>query len=197
VPRKHVLERWEALTRFVDDSVLEVESLIKMDLFERLPAPGTFSLDSFQACAYKFSKGFPQFFFLSRATFSRIFRGRKGNGMKRLKRCKGLLVVLLTAVGIAVVAGCVYEGPPPPPPPPPPGPVVEGYDYYYYPDEEVYFYPATGVYFWFGGGGWHSGRHLPRGIVLHRHVNVRLNTRMPYERHQEIRARYPRHEPMR
>ena len=61
----------------------------------------------------------------------------------------------------------------------------------------LYFYPATGVYFWFGGGGWHSGRHLPRTIVLHNRVNVRLNTRVPYERHQEIRARYPRHEPVR
>jgi len=69
------------------------------------------------------------------------------------------------------------------------------YHYMYYPDEEVYFYPATGVYFWFGGGGWHKGRRLPPAIVLHEQarVNVRLNTRVPYERHEEIRARYPAH----
>ncbi|HUI05958.1 MAG TPA: hypothetical protein VL486_03020 [Verrucomicrobiae bacterium] len=112
--------------------------------------------------------------------------------MKCLKMSKVLLAGLLTAISIAVVAGCVYEAPPPPP-----GAVVEGYDYYYYPDEEVYFYPATGVFFWFGGGGWHSGRHLPRTIVLHNHVNVRLNTRVPYERHEEVRARYPRPKPVR
>jgi hypothetical protein len=115
--------------------------------------------------------------------------------MKHLKECKELLLVSLCATALVVAAGCVYQAPLGPPPPPP-GPGAEaGYDYYYYPDEEVYFYPATGVYFWFGDGGWHHGRDLPRGFVLHSEarVNVRLNTRVPYERHEEIRARYPAH----
>lgn len=99
----------------------------------------------------------------------------------------------LACAVVVGMAGCVYEGPPPPPPPP--GPPVVGYDYYYYPDEEVYFYPATGIYFWFGGGGWHSGRHLPGGYRLHEEarVNLHMNTSRPYEQHEQIRARYPGH----
>jgi len=112
--------------------------------------------------------------------------------MKLRMECKGWLL-LLCATGLVLAAGCVYEAPPGPPPPPP----VAGYDYYYYPDEEVYFYPPTGIYFWFGGGAWHHGPHLPPSIVIHpeARVNVRLNTRVPYERHEEIRARYPRRAP--
>jgi hypothetical protein len=117
--------------------------------------------------------------------------------MKDLKKYEAGLLSLLSAVALVIVTGCYeerpYHGGPPPPPPPPVA--VEGYDYYYYPDEEVYFYPVTGVYFWFGGGGWHNGRRLPPTIVLHEQarVNVRLNTRVPYERHEEIRTRYPAH----
>jgi hypothetical protein len=113
--------------------------------------------------------------------------------MQRLKKCRNLLVSSMIAIGLMGVAGCVYERPAPPPPAPEP----VAYNYYYYPDEEVYFYPNTGVYFWFGGGGWHSGRRLPNTIVLHSEarVNVRLNTRVPYERHEEIRTRYPSHRP--
>jgi len=112
--------------------------------------------------------------------------------MGRLKQCRYLLLSSIIAIGVVGLGGCVYEEPPPPP-----GAVVAGYDYYYYPDEEVYFYPSTGVYFWFGDGGWHSGRRLPRTVVLHSEsrVNVRLNTRVPYERHEEIRTRYPAHRP--
>ncbi len=110
--------------------------------------------------------------------------------MKGLKEYKKALLPLVSAAALMTLAGCYeerpyYGGQPPPP-------VAEGYAYYYYPDEEVYFYPATGVYFWSGGGGWHSGRHVPRDIELHNRVDVRLNTRVPYERHEEIRARYPR-----
>lgn len=115
--------------------------------------------------------------------------------MKDLKKYKATLLPLLSAATLVMATGCYeerpyYGGPPPPPPPPV---AVEGYDYYYYPDEEVYYYPTTGVFFWFGGGGWHNGRRLPPTIVLHERarVNVRLNTRVPYERHEEIRARYP------
>lgn len=116
--------------------------------------------------------------------------------MKRLNPPRGLPISLLGAAAVALLVGCVVQGPPPPgPPPPPPGPpvAVAGYDYYYYPDEEVYFYPATGVYFWFGGGGWHSGGRLPAGYVLHDRVNVRLDSLRPYEHHGELRARYPGH----
>jgi len=116
--------------------------------------------------------------------------------MKHLKKCKGLLLSVLGATALLVAAGCVYESRPAPPPPPPPAADV-GYDYYYYPDQEVYFYPATGVYFWVGGGVWHSGPRLPSTIVIRpeARVSVRLNTRVPYERHEEIRARYPAHRP--
>jgi len=108
--------------------------------------------------------------------------------MKHLDVREGLVLSLVCAVVVGL-AGCVYEAPPPPGPPP------VGYDYYYYPDEEVYFYPATGVYFWFGGGGWHSGRNLPHGYTLHEEarVSVHLNTRRPYEQHEQIRAQYPGH----
>ena len=112
--------------------------------------------------------------------------------MKCLRERQWVLLSLAVASALVVLAGCYEERPYTPGPPPPPV-AVEGYDYYYYPDEEVYFYPATGIYFWAGGGGWHSGRHLPPTIVLHDRVNVRLNTRAPYERHEEIRARYPSH----
>lgn len=113
--------------------------------------------------------------------------------MKSLKEYENILLPLLGATALVILIGC-YEPRPYAQPPPPPV-ATEGYDYYYYPDEEVYFYPATGVYFWFGGGGWHNGRRLPPTIVLHEQarVNVRLNTRAPYERHEEIRARYPSH----
>lgn len=106
--------------------------------------------------------------------------------MKQLKLPGGLLLSLLCAVALSMLVGCVVEGPPPPP-------VAAGYDYYYYPDEEVYFYPVTGVYFWFGGGGWHSGPHLPSGVVLHDRVSVNLNTGRPYEQHEQIRTHYPAH----
>jgi len=109
--------------------------------------------------------------------------------MKRLKLPGAWLLSLMCAVAVSMLVGCVVEGPPPPGPPV----VAAGYDYYYYPDEEVYLYPATGVYFWFGGGGWHSGRSLPAGIVLHDRVSVNLNTRRPYERHEDVRTRYPAH----
>jgi hypothetical protein len=115
--------------------------------------------------------------------------------MKHSRASTHVLLPLVCAIGLAVLVGCVVEGPPPPPPGPPgpPGPpVAAGYDYYYYPDEEVYFYPATGVYFWFGGGGWHSGPHVPGGIVLHERVSVRLNSPRPYEQHETIRTQYPR-----
>jgi hypothetical protein len=113
--------------------------------------------------------------------------------MKRQKARKNVLLPLVSAASLAMLVGCYEERPYPPPPPPPAA--AEGYDYYYYPDEEVYFYPVTGVFFWYGGGGWHSGRRLPPTIVLHEQtrVSVRLNTRVPYERHEEIRARYPAH----
>jgi hypothetical protein len=117
---------------------------------------------------------------------------RKGDVMKQMRLTGGLLLSLLCAVAVSMLVGCVVEGPPPPPPPGPPV-AAPGYDYYYYPDEEVYFYPATGVYFWFGGGGWHSGRHVPGGIVLHDRVSVRLNSVRPYEQHESIRTRYPSH----
>jgi len=96
--------------------------------------------------------------------------------------------MLMCGAGLVALSSCVEEGPPPPP-----GPVAAGYDYYYYPDDEVYFYPATGVYFWFGGGGWHSGRHLPGSYALHGdyRVPLHMNTRRPYEQHQQIRAQYP------
>jgi len=110
--------------------------------------------------------------------------------MKEL-RYKDVLLPLASAAALVMLAGCYEERPYGPPPPAPVA--VEGYDYYYYPDEEVYFYPATGVYFWFGDGDWHSGRHVPRTIVLHDRVNVRVNSRVPYEHHEEIRARYPSH----
>jgi len=112
--------------------------------------------------------------------------------MKRWRAFSVTLLSLAGAVALVALAGCYEERPYPPPGPPA---YVEGYDYYYYPDEEVYFYPATGVYFWFGGGGWHSGRHLPGRMVLHEEgrVNVRINSRVPYEHHEEIRARYPAH----
>ncbi len=114
--------------------------------------------------------------------------------MKHVKLSGGLLLSLLCAVAVSMVVGCYVYGPPPPPPPPPGPPVAAvGYDYYYYPDEEVYFYPGTGVYFWFGGGGWHSGPHLPGGIVLHDRVSVRLNSARPYEQHAGVRTRYPAH----
>src|SRR5882724_9065244 len=112
--------------------------------------------------------------------------------MKSLKEYKDVLLPLVSAAALVTLTGCYEErpyyrsGPPV---------AVEGYDYYYYPDEEVYFYPSTGVYFWSGGGGWHSGRRLPRTVVVHpeSRVTVRLNTRVPYERHEEIRTRYPAH----
>jgi len=111
--------------------------------------------------------------------------------VKGVKQYKSVLLSLVGAAALVTLIGCYeerpyYGGPPPPA-------AVEGYDYYYYPDEEVYYYPSTGVYFWFGGGGWHSGRHVPGNIELHDRVNVRLNTRVPYERHEEIRTRYPNH----
>src|SRR5580698_10089457 len=118
--------------------------------------------------------------------------------MKHSKALIHQLLPLVCAIAVSVVAGCIYEQPAPPPGPPPGPPVpAVGYDYYYYPDEEVYFYPATGVYFWFGGGGWHNGRNLPRNIVLHDRVSVNLNTRRPYEQHENIRTRYPSHAPVR
>jgi hypothetical protein len=110
--------------------------------------------------------------------------------MKRLKLCGGLLLSLMCAVALSMLVGCVVESRPPPGPPV----VAAGYDYYYYPNEEVYFYPATSVYFWLGGGGWHSGRRPPAGIVLHDRVSVNLNTRRPYEHHQDVRTRYPAHQ---
>jgi|SRR5579859_7393336 len=114
--------------------------------------------------------------------------------MQHLRKCRGLLFPAAIAIGLGALTGCVYEDRPAPPPPPA---AVEGYDYYYYPDEEVYFYPATGVYFWYGDGVWRSGRRLPRTIVLRSEtrVNLRLTTRVPYERHEEIRTRYPAHRP--
>ncbi len=110
--------------------------------------------------------------------------------MKHARLTGGLLLSLLSVVAVSILAGCVEEGPPPPP-----GMVVVGYDYYYYPNDEVYFYPETGVYFWFVGDGWHSGRHLPQGYAVHDEgrVNVHLNTRRPYEQHEQIHAQYPRH----
>jgi hypothetical protein len=117
---------------------------------------------------------------------------QKGDIMKHVKLSGGLVLSLLCAVAVSMLVGCYIQGPPPPPPPgPPPPPVAVGYDYWYYPDEEVYFYPATGVYFWFGGGGWRSGPHLPPTFVLHDRVSVRLNSARPYEHHEEMRARYP------
>jgi hypothetical protein len=113
------------------------------------------------------------------------------DAMKQRKLARGWLLSLMCAVAVSMLVGCVVEGPPPPPPGPPVA--AAGYDYYYYPDEEVYFYPATGVYFWFGGGGWRSGRSLPSTIVLHDRVSVNLNTRRPYEQHNDIRTRYPAH----
>jgi len=116
--------------------------------------------------------------------------------VKHVKLTGGVVLSVMCAIAVSMLVSCVVEGPPPPPPPPPPpGPpeAAVGYDYDYYPDEEVYFYPTTGVYFWFGGGGWHSGRRLPDGIVLHDRVRVNLNTRRPYEQHESIRARYPSH----
>ena len=79
--------------------------------------------------------------------------------MNDLRKSKDALLPLVGAVALVMLVGCYEERPYAQPPPPPVA--VEGYDYYYYPDEEVYFYPATGVYFWFGGGGWHDGRRLP------------------------------------
>lgn len=108
--------------------------------------------------------------------------------MRRPRERRRLLWSLISAAALTITVGCYEERPAPPPPV-----AVEGYDYYYYPDEEVYFYPSTGVYFWYGGGGWHSGRRVPPTIILHDRVNVRLNTRAPYERHEEIRTRYPAH----
>ena len=114
--------------------------------------------------------------------------------MKHSRVLSRVSLPLVCAVALSVLVGCV-EPPPPPPPGPPGPPVAVGYDYYYYPDEEVYFYPATGVYFWFGGGIWHNGPHLPPTIVLHDRVNVHLNSARPYEHHAEMRTRYPAHGP--
>jgi hypothetical protein len=114
--------------------------------------------------------------------------------MRRLTLSGGLLLPVICGVVVWLLGGCVY-GPPPPPPPPGPPVAVYGYDYYYYPDDEVYFYPDAGIYFWFGGGGWHQGRRLPHGMVLHgeSRVTVNLHTARPYEQHETVRARYPGH----
>ncbi len=114
--------------------------------------------------------------------------------MDRPVRIRASLMTLVAGASLLVATGCYEERPYPPPPPA----YVEGYDYYYYPDEEVYFYPETGVYFWFGGGEWHRGRHLPRTIVVHdeSRIPVRINSRVPYEHHAEIRAKYPAHAPV-
>jgi hypothetical protein len=114
--------------------------------------------------------------------------------MKRLKESGELLLSLAGAIALVVLTGC-YEARPYPPPRPV---YVDGYDYYYYPDQEVYYYPDTHVYFWFGDGEWRRGSRLPRTVVVHdeTRVAVRINSRVPYEHHTEIRAKYPAHAPV-
>ena len=74
------------------------------------------------------------------------------------------------------------------------GPAVSAsYAYVYYPDVEVYYYPQRHVYYWSDGGTWRSGSRVPSTIVLRSHVTVNLDSPEPYQRHDEVRAKHPRH----
>lgn len=75
-----------------------------------------------------------------------------------------------------------------------PGPAVGvSYSYVYYPDAEVYYYPQRHVYYWADGGAWRSGPRVPPTYVLRSHVTVNLDSPEPYQHHDEVRAKYPRH----
>lgn len=71
--------------------------------------------------------------------------------------------------------------------------VSSGYDYVYYPDQQVYYYPSGGVYYWHEPLGWRYGSALPRHYhpAANRGVPVHINSARPYDHHREIRRSYP------
>ena len=97
------------------------------------------------------------------------------------------LIVISSSV---LLLGCYVERPRGHAPRPA---VVASYSYVYYPDVEVYFEPHRRVYFWADGGAWRSGPRVPHNIVLRSHVTVALDSPEPYQRHEEVRAKHPRH----
>ena len=72
-----------------------------------------------------------------------------------------------------------------------PAPVV--YHYTYYPEEEVYYVPETRVYWWADGAEWHSGPHVPAGVVLGASMNLGVDGRDPWRHHDVIFAKFPGH----
>ncbi len=100
-------------------------------------------------------------------------------------------VTVLSATFLVLGVGCehgsVYVGASTPA-------YAAGYDYYYYPDNEVYFYPRDNVYFWNDGHHWNRDRRLPDRyhIDSDHHVNVHLNSARPYDFHDRTRVQYPR-----
>ncbi|MCZ6834199.1 MAG: hypothetical protein O7G85_00345 [Planctomycetota bacterium] len=70
----------------------------------------------------------------------------------------------------------------------------EGITYHYYPSVEVYFDPNRDVYFWHASAYWGVGKRLPSTYKLSESDRkmVTLDTKMPYRRHQEVMARYPK-----
>lgn len=71
--------------------------------------------------------------------------------------------------------------------------VSAGYQYYYYPQEEVYYDPGVRVYYWHDRDHWRHGPTPPRYYHLEpdRRVQVRVNSRHPYEMHAQVRAAHP------
>jgi len=101
-----------------------------------------------------------------------------------------LILPLFAISGLLTVSGCIVEHSRSHAR----GPVVStSYAYVYYPDVEVYFEPHRRVYYWSDRGTWRSGSRVPRNIVLRSHVSVNLDSPEPYRRHDEVRAKHPRH----
>jgi hypothetical protein len=96
------------------------------------------------------------------------------------------LKMLVISMLVAVLVGCVAEGPVPPAP----GPYW--YDYYYYPSVGVYFDIYSGNYYYRSGDRWAHSPALPPTIHLDQRDRHRFESRerKPYHNDQQHRERF-------
>jgi hypothetical protein len=106
--------------------------------------------------------------------------------------------LLIAAVIVISLSGCVTAGPSSSYAPVDPHVShypYDYYDYYYYPAVNVYFDVHRQVYFCYVSGGWVMYRTLPPHIHLHGHAHhkIRMREDRPYLRHREHVREFPRH----
>jgi hypothetical protein len=96
-------------------------------------------------------------------------------------RIASVAVVMVTAIGLG---GCATRAGPDPYHSYYGTPAAVGYDYYYYPSQQVYLEISSGYYWLRDHDRWQRVRHLPSRLRLHEHerVFVRLDSDRPHGR---------------